>query len=79
VSDTRGLGLCLGVELSRDGRTADPERARRVFFDCVRDGTIVLWNYGDTVLRIQPPLTISEEELDGALDTVESALRRTAR
>jgi 4-aminobutyrate aminotransferase-like enzyme len=81
VGDTRGLGLCLGVEISHDGdlRRPDPATTRRAFFDCVEHGTIPLYNYGDNVLRIQPPLTISPEELDRALDIMEGALRRAAR
>jgi 4-aminobutyrate aminotransferase-like enzyme len=79
VVATRGLGLCLGVELGRDRRTPDPATTRAVFFDCVKRGTILLYNYGDNVLRIQPPLTIREEELDRALETVEAVLRRRAR
>ncbi len=79
VADTRGIGLCLAVELTKDRRgTPDPATARAVFFDCVEHGTIPLYNYGDHVLRIQPPLTISAGELDAALDTVEAALRRRA-
>ncbi len=78
VVDTRGLGLCLGVELGRDARTPDPKTTRAVFFDCVKAGTIPLYNYGDHVLRIQPPLTIAEDELDRAFDTMEAALRRRA-
>jgi 4-aminobutyrate aminotransferase len=81
VGDTRGLGLSLAVELVKDSRSgeADPQRARRVFFDCVKHGTIPLWNYGDHVLRVQPPLTIPETLLDRSLDTMEAALRRQAR
>ena len=78
VVDTRGLGLCLAVELGRDRRTPDPRATRKVFFDCVRHGTIPLYNYGDSFVRIQPPLTIEEAELDRALDTVEAAVRRHA-
>jgi 4-aminobutyrate aminotransferase-like enzyme len=80
VADTRGLGLCLGVELTRDRRrrTPDPKTTRSVFFDCVEHGTIPLYNYGDHVIRIQPPLTIAPAELDAALDTIEAALRRHA-
>ena len=42
VADTRGLGLCLAVELGRPGhlRTPDPATTRRVFFDCVRHGAV---------------------------------------
>jgi len=81
VADTRGLGLCLGVELGRKGRptSADLATTRRVFFDCVRHGVVPLYNYGDNVLRIQPPLTITREELDRALDVLEAALGRAAR
>jgi len=81
VADVRGLGLCLGVELGREGRgrAPDPKTTRRVFFDCVDHGVVPLYSYGDTVLRIQPPLTISEEELERALDVLEGALRRAAR
>ncbi len=78
VVETRGLGLCLAVELGRDRRTPDPKTTRAVFFDCVRRGTILLYNYGDNVLRIQPPLTIGEDDLGRALDTVETVLRRRA-
>lgn len=81
VADARGLGLCLGVELGRRGRpsTKDLAATRRVFFDCVRHGVVPLYNYGDNVLRIQPPLTIARGELDAALDVMEAALRRAAR
>jgi 4-aminobutyrate aminotransferase / (S)-3-amino-2-methylpropionate transaminase / 5-aminovalerate transaminase len=78
VGEVRGLGLCLAVELVRDKRSkrAFAELGQRVFRDCVRNGTIPLWNYGDHVLRIEPPLTIEAETLQAGLDAVESALRR---
>jgi 4-aminobutyrate aminotransferase-like enzyme len=78
VGDVRGLGLCLGVELvhDKDPKRPDPETTRSVFFDCVAHGTLPLYNYGDNVLRIQPPLTIDVAMLDQALDTLGSSLRR---
>ncbi len=81
VGDTRGLGLALAVELVQRSstRAPDPKLARRVFFDCVKHGTIPLWNYGDNFLRIQPPLTIPEATFDESLDTLEAAIRRQAR
>lgn len=79
VGQVRGLGLCLAVELVRDkrSRAANAELGRRIFFDCVKNGTIPLWNYGDHVVRIEPPLTIERERLDAGLDVVEAALRRS--
>ncbi|MCI4344224.1 MAG: aspartate aminotransferase family protein [Thermoplasmata archaeon] len=78
IGDVRGLGLCLGVELvhNKDPRRPDPKTTRAVFFDCVAHGTLPLYNYGDNVLRVQPPLTIEEPLLDQALDTLGEALRR---
>jgi len=48
-----------------------------VFFDCVRNGVIPLYDYEMNVLRIQPPLTIEERLLEKALDVMEDALRNT--
>ncbi len=50
-----------------------------MFFDCVRNGVIPLYDYEMNVLRIQPPLTIEESLLDKALDVMEDALRAHAR
>ena len=77
VGEVRGLGLCLAVELVRDKRSrkAYADLGRRVFRACVKNGTIPLWNYGDHVLRIEPPLTIEPDTLEAGLDTIEAALR----
>jgi len=79
VAEVRGLGLCLGVELHDRRGNPDPKAARRVFFECVQRGAIPLWNYGDYVVRVQPPLTIGPDELERALDILEAALRHAGR
>ncbi len=81
IGEVRGLGLCLGIEIVKDKGTGipDPGLTRKVFFECVRNGTIPLYNYGDHVLRIEPPLTIEKDTLDRALSTMEDALRRFSR
>ena len=81
VGEARGLGLAIGVEIVKGKRskTRDPGRARAVFYDCVRRGVIPLFDTDMNVLRIQPPLTIEEDLLDRALETMESSLRRQAR
>ena len=78
VGEVRGLGLCIGVELVRDkdSKEPDPKAARDVFFECVGRGTIPLYNHGDHVLRIQPPLTIEEDLLTKALETMDECLRK---
>jgi len=80
VGETRGLGLAIGVELvtSKKSKARALKATRSVFFDCVRNGVIPLYDYDMNVLRIQPPLTIEEAELDRALDVMEACLRRAS-
>jgi 4-aminobutyrate aminotransferase len=62
VRDVRGIGLMIGVEL-RDGDTA-----RAVQEACLADGLIVLTcGPADNVLRLIPPLTITDDELEHGL------------
>lgn len=81
VGETRGLGLCSAVELvkGKGSKAPNPEAAKAVFFECVEGGVIPLWNHGEAFLRIQPPLTIEWEALEGALETMEAAIRRQAK
>lgn len=80
VGDTRGLGLAIGVELvaSKKSKARALKTTRSVFFDCVKNGVIPLYDYDMNVLRIQPPLTIEEDLIDRALDIMEDALRRAS-
>jgi 4-aminobutyrate aminotransferase len=81
VGDTRGLGLAIGVEIVKDKeeKIRDVQTARQVFFDCVKHGVVPLYDTEENVLRIQPPLTIEEDLLERALDTMEASLRKHAR
>jgi len=69
VLDVRGLGLMIGVELdSADTAAAAQQR-------CLDDGLIVLTcGPGDNVLRLIPPLTITDDEIAQALDILTRAL-----
>jgi 4-aminobutyrate aminotransferase-like enzyme len=80
VGETRGLGLCIGIEIVKDknSKLPNPEVTRRVFDYCVVNRTIPLYSHDDTVLRIEPALTIEEEVLESALDTIENSLRKFA-
>jgi 4-aminobutyrate aminotransferase-like enzyme len=81
VGDVRGLGLAIGVEIVSDKGTKerDTETARRIFFDCVRNGVVPLWDNDINVLRVQPPLTIEEDLLQEALRIMGDALARAGR
>lgn len=79
IGEVRGLGLMIGVELVSDRaqKTPDPATAERVQDHLLEQGFLVGLggSYGN-VLRVQPPLVISEEELDGAVDALDGALRK---
>lgn len=72
ISNVRGLGLAIAVELSRDGRKATAE-AERVLYDCLTRGLSFKVSDGN-VLTLMPPLVISRQELDAALDIIETVL-----
>ena len=61
----RGAGLLLGLELYR--------MAAEVVHECRERGLIVL-SAGETVLRLAPPLTVTEAEVDLALSILQEVL-----
>jgi 4-aminobutyrate aminotransferase / (S)-3-amino-2-methylpropionate transaminase / 5-aminovalerate transaminase len=77
VGEARGRGAMAAVELvSGDGRTADAGAAKRVAAACHRRGVLVLTagTYGN-VIRLLPPLVISDELLGEGLEVLEAALQ----
>lgn len=76
IGDVRGLGLMIGIELVIDDRlTPGTKEAEAVRDHCMKEGVLIGVGgvYGN-VLRLQPPLVITREQLDTALDVLESAL-----
>jgi 4-aminobutyrate aminotransferase/(S)-3-amino-2-methylpropionate transaminase len=77
VGHARGRGAMMAVELvGPDGRGPDAEAAGRVAAACHAQGLLVLTagTHGN-VLRLLPPLIISDELLTEGLDILEAALR----
>jgi len=68
VKEVRGKGLLWAIELDR----AAAEEAVRL---CLEEGLLAN-NVKPTALRLMPPLTITEEELDRAVEIVERVLGR---
>jgi 4-aminobutyrate aminotransferase len=75
ISDVRGLGLMIGVEFQRldGGRTPDPKLRDRVMHKCFESGLLLL-SCGESTLRLCPPLIVSREEIDTALEIFDSVL-----
>ena len=67
IVEARGVGLLLALELD------DAGLAEEVLYRCLSRGLSFKVGQG-TVLVLAPPLTISERDLDRALDIVEDAL-----
>jgi 4-aminobutyrate aminotransferase len=75
VGDVRGLGLMIGIEFMRDGKPA-ADVAAAVQRRCVAADLLILTcGIDDNVIRLLPPLTIAEDELDAGLDILEAAIR----
>ncbi|HCC58181.1 MAG TPA: acetyl ornithine aminotransferase family protein [Solibacterales bacterium] len=72
VGDVRGLGLMLGIELVRDQQTREraPDERDRVVSLAFERGLLIL-GAGENTLRLSPPLTITREQADFAMDTLE--------
>jgi 4-aminobutyrate aminotransferase len=80
VGDVRGLGLMLGVELVHDqqSKTKAPDLRDRVVNLAFERGLLIL-GAGDNTLRLCPPLIISRDQCDFALDTLEDCLTLAMR
>jgi len=82
VGEVRGLGLVFGVELVLDKATREPaaELAWQVVQRCATRGLVLIAPIGfyGNVLRIAPPLVITEEEALLGLDILEEALHELA-
>jgi 4-aminobutyrate aminotransferase len=82
VGEVRGKGLMIGVELVTDGESKDPspEAAGKVMESCKERGLLVGKGglYGN-VLRISPPLSISEDDAERAVETLDVALGEADR
>jgi diaminobutyrate-2-oxoglutarate transaminase len=83
IGEVRGLGLMLGLELvdpdaapaALGSRPPAPELAALARAACLRRGLIVeLGGRNDTVLRLLPPLIMTDEEADAVLERLAGAL-----
>jgi 4-aminobutyrate aminotransferase len=82
VGEVRGKGLMVGVELVKDGESKDPnpEAAGRVMEISKERGLLVGKGglYGN-VLRVSPPLSITEDDAGRAVETLEVAFAEAQR
>ena len=75
IGDVRGLGLMLGVEFveSRASMTPAPELRDRIEIECFNRGLIIL-GCGANSIRWSPPLIITRENVDVALEIFDQSI-----
>jgi len=81
IGDVRGMGLMLGVELVRDRSTKQPAKQETLaLLEAAREMGVLIGKGGldGNVLRIKPPMCITAEDADFALDVLDLALTSVA-
>ena len=78
VGDVRGIGMMVAIELVKDRQSKEPapEDTKRVVAALLRRG-VMCTNFGGTyrnVLKMSPPLVITREQLDVAIDAIDDSL-----
>jgi 4-aminobutyrate aminotransferase len=75
IGDVRGLGLFLGIELVKDRQTREraEEAAEAVMYAALSKGLSFKLTMGN-IITLTPPLTITTEEMDRALDIIEGCI-----
>ena len=75
IGDVRGLGLLIGVELVTDraARTPAPDAADAVLYEALSRGLSFKLTMGN-VITLVPPLTVTREEVDRALEILDQSL-----
>jgi 4-aminobutyrate aminotransferase len=75
VGDVRGLGLMIGVDIVKDKTTKEYGSAERdLIIERAFERGILFLGCGPSTIRICPPLVVTKEEADVALDVLEECI-----
>ncbi|WP_461187470.1 4-aminobutyrate--2-oxoglutarate transaminase [Arthrobacter sp. Z4-13] len=80
IGDVRGRGAMLAIELVQAGsKEPNPELTKAVAAACLKEGVIILTcgTFGN-VIRLLPPLVITDELLNDGLDVLAAAIKANA-
>jgi len=79
IGDIRGKGLMIGIELVKDRKTKTPAKEETTKIrDYCRENGLLIGSGGvkGCVIRLQPPLVISKEEIDSAVEILENSMKK---
>lgn len=82
IGEVRGKGLMIGMELVKDHKTKQPAPVETVRIrDLCREKGVLVGHGGvlGNVLRIQPPLVISRDQLDVAIQVIDQSFKEVAK
>lgn len=77
IGDVRGKGLMMAVELVKDRKTKEPAKKEpgKIMVNAWKNGVLVL-PCGKNSIRFMPPLIVTREQADIAMDVFENALKK---
>ena len=80
IGDVRGKGLMIGVEIveDKDSKKPAPNLAKEIIMRSWKRGVAII-TCGVSTLRIAPPLIITRELVDAALEIVEDTIREVEK
>jgi len=80
IGSVRGLGLLLGIELVKDRKTRERalDEAEEVMYRALSRGLSFKLTMGN-IITLTPALTITEQEMDRALDIIDECLKEVEK
>jgi 4-aminobutyrate aminotransferase len=80
VGDVRGKGLMIGMEIveNKKDKKPSPQKATDIMMRSWKRGVAVI-TCGASTIRIAPPLNISRELVDAAMDIIEDTVREVEK
>lgn len=71
IVEVRGIGAMLGLQLE------SKELTKAVVTDCFNQGILLGWTlHSNTLVRLAPPLIISDDELDCVLENLQESIKK---
>jgi 4-aminobutyrate aminotransferase len=80
VGDVRGRGLMIGVDIVKDKATKEYANAERdMIVEKAFEHGVLFLGCGPSTIRLCPPLVVTKEEADVAMDVLEECIREVGK